>query len=119
MYDPLYDPRTPEKKPEYLPLDLVPHMAERAVRLTSPLETFQIIYRTAIEQGMTSEQEISKVVGRDGLDVLRSKKSDPSPDLRRLVLVFIATLDPKEATGKKEPWRHAHQRPREERNLQL
>ncbi len=118
MYDPLYDPRTPEKKPEYLPLEMVPHMAQRAVRLTSPLETFQIIYRTAIENGMTSEQKISEVVGRDNLEVLRSRKSDPNPKLRRLVLEFIATLNPEDATMKKEPWRHAHQRPREERNFQ-
>jgi hypothetical protein len=115
MSDPLYDPRKQEKKPEYLPLELVPHMAQRAARLTSPLETFRIIYLTAIEQGMTSEQEISKVIGRDGLDKLRSQKSDPSPALRRLVLTFIATLDPEKATMKKEPWRHASPRPREER----
>lgn len=115
MFDPFYDPRTPEKQPEYLPLDLVPHMAQRAVRITSPLETFQIIYRTAIDQGMTSEQKISELVGRDGLETLRSKKSNPSPNLRRLVLTFIATLDPENATMKKQPWRHASPRPRDER----
>ncbi len=115
MSDSYYDPRTPEKQPEYLPVDLVPHMAERSVRATPPRETFQIIYRTAIDMGMTSEQKISEIVGRDGLETLRSKKSDPSPTLRRLVLEFIATLDPKEATMEKKPWRHANPRPKEER----
>lgn len=115
MFDPLSDPRTPEKQPEYLRLELVPHMAKRSARTTSPLETFQAIYRTAIDLGMTSEQKISEVVGRDALETLRSKKSNPSPTVRRLVLEFIATLNPEEATMKKEPWRHASPRPKEER----
>lgn len=113
----MYDPLTPPRKPDvaYLDVELVPHMARRNLRTTPPVETFNAIYRTAIDKGMTTEQKIFELVGKDGLQILRSPKSNPSPAQRHLVLSFIATLDPEKATMQKERWRHANPRPKEER----
>jgi len=64
MYDPLDDPRTTRNtKPDYVPLDLVPQLALRNLRMSAPIETFNVIYRTVIDNGMTSEQKISEIVG--------------------------------------------------------
>lgn len=118
MFD--YDPHTSgDVKPEYVPVDLVPQLAARNLRTPGPLKTFNAIYNTAIDMGMTSEQKICELVGKEALEALRSPKSNPSPAQRRLVLQFIATLDPENATMKKEPWRHASRRPKEERTPQL
>jgi hypothetical protein len=116
MFDPLNDPGA--DKSASIPLDLVPSIARRTLRHGAPLGVFTALYQAAIENGMTSEQKIAEAFGRDVLRALRSPSSGLSPARRRLVLEFIAALDPNAATARKERWRHANPRPKEERTVQ-
>ncbi|HEU4838381.1 MAG TPA: hypothetical protein VFS88_03105 [Micavibrio sp.] len=116
MFDPLDN--SGADKSASIPLDLVPSIARRTLRNGAPSETFDTLYKTVIDNGMTSEQKIAEALGKDTLRALRSPKSGLSPARRRLVLEFIAALDPEAATARKERWRHANPRPREERDLQ-
>jgi hypothetical protein len=88
-----------------IPLELVPHIARRA-RTKLSLDTFNAVVETALDMGMTSTQKLSQVFGRDLVRTLQSPKSNPNPAQCREVLAYIASLDPDEATGQKEQWRH-------------
>ena len=115
---PLYDPRTTRvEQKTYIPLDLVPQIAKRTITNFS-LDTFNTLYQTVIDQGMTTEQEIGKQFGKDMLRLLQSPKTNPSPAKCQDLLKFFSGLDPEAATGRKERYRHANPRPREERSAQ-
>lgn len=116
MFDPLDN--SGADKSASIPLDLIPSIARRSLRNGAPPESFDTLYKAVIDNGMTSEQKISEALGKDVLRALRSQKSGLSPARRRLVLEFIVALDPNAATARKERWRHANPRPKEERTVQ-
>lgn len=108
------DPRTPEPRPKFIQPDMVPIIAKRQLNSTPSPAAVAALFQSVVANGMTSEQEIAKAIGKDVLEVLRSKKSNPSPAKCQLVLQFFAALDPEAASYKKERWRHANPRPKEE-----
>lgn len=115
MYDPLHSGRQAQE--ENIPVELVPTIARQNVSKGS-LKVFNALYKSALDYGMTSEQAISRELGPDVLQAIRSKKRNPSPAQLSSLFLFLASLNPDGATGKKERWRHANPRPVDERENQ-
>lgn len=107
--DAFYDIRPVAKKEKKLTLDNLLPVAQRALKNPSS-DVFKVVYKTAIAEGLTTQQTIKDMFGRDVLLVLKSSKRNPSPAQQRSILEFICTLDPAEATGRKEQYRHADPR---------
>ncbi|MFA5592110.1 MAG: hypothetical protein WC989_02215 [Micavibrio sp.] len=116
--DAFYDLRPQLEGSKKLSLDLVPDVAQRTLKNFSPA-MFNVVYNTAISEGLTTEQTIKDMFGRDVLLVLKSPKKNPSPAQCRTILQFISTLNPEEASGRKEQWRHAQPRREPENQPEL
>ncbi len=108
MYDPL---AMPTEEAEPIPLALLPRCAQKAVSNPSA-DAFQTIYTSAIKTGLITKQQISELFGKATLKTLSSPNSTPDPATCAIVLKFIASRKPEEATGREEPWHHASPRPR-------
>lgn len=73
-------------------------------------ETFCLLCKLAINEGMVSHQELKERFGDTipkNADKTTHKWAMPDPATTREILTFFSTLDPNAATGNKLPWRHA------------
>ena len=73
-------------------------------------ETFCLLCKLAINEGMVSHQTLKERFGEaipKNADKTTHKWAMPDPATTREILTFFSTLDPNAATGSKLPWRHA------------
>ena len=101
-YDPVSDN---SKSAPPIPLDLIPMVAARALRIFE-IDTFRVVYKSAVVTGLVSEQEIKDTFGKDVYNSLKNER-DPDPATCREILSFLSTRDPEKASGNKLPWRHS------------
>ena len=101
-----FNPSTPDDKPS-IPLDVLPAVASRAIRNFDP-NTFRVVLNVAIDQGLVSKQTLGKRFGSNVLVAIR-KDATLDPATSRGILSYISELDPSEATGAEQNWKHTAQ----------
>lgn len=98
-FHPLAADDTPPKYPEIIK---IPFIARAASLDDFCHEKFAEIVEAALARGLTSKQALRE----NGW----IEKKNPDPATGKSLLNFIASLDPEEATGTQQRWKHANAR---------
>lgn len=73
-------------------------------------ETFTVLCKAALVEGMVSRQDLRQRFG-DAIprnaDKAKQPFALPNREIAREILRFFLTLDPRNASGNTQPWRHA------------
>ena len=89
--------------------DFLPTVHEQLRAPKIEHETFCLLCKLAINEGMVSQQALKERFGDaipKNADKVTHKWAMPDPATTREILTFFSTLDPVAAIGSKLPWRH-------------
>lgn len=93
-----FDPLANDKKPQPLPIDLIPRIAQRMLGTFSgkskiDLPTYDKILFSALKTGLAKPEGLAEQGWK--------RHQNPPPHIAHQVLVYISTLKPEEALGQK------------------